>query len=185
MYQKEEKMSISLISSISLSSAMPASFKGPIKKIAPVSRRNTLIGEGNNENNPKNSSSGNKQEIVDKAEISETAKKLYADSYEPLAAADKQSAAVQNGFASAFEKAYFNNFSDEKIKDIPSHIRKSATKTKWNAEKYVKDVRGGFIVSGVNSEPSAEETTDASGTIRSRYEMENVRFPGHLLSVLA
>ncbi len=178
-------MSISLMSPISLSGAMPAAFKKPIEKVAPVSRRNNLIAEEKSDNNPQYSSPENKNEIIDKAEISDVAKQLFADTYEAASVADKQSLAANEGFATAFEKAYFNDFSDEKIKDIPSHIRKSATKTKWNAEKYVKDVRGGFIVSGVNSDDSAAVSEGNTDKIRSRFEMENVRFPGHLISVLA
>ena len=178
-------MSISLMSPISLSGAMPAAFKQPIEKIAPVSRRNNLIADEKSDNNPQYSSPENKNKIIAKAEISDVAKQLFADTYEAASVADKQSLAAHSGFATAFEKAYFNDFSDEKIKDIPSHIRKSATKTKWNAEKYVKDVRGGFIVSGVNSEDSGAGSEDTADKIRTRFEMENVRFPGHLLSVLA
>ncbi len=178
-------MSISFMSSISLSGAMPASYKPAIKKIAPVSRKENRITEEKTGGNSSSHSSENTPDVIDKAEISTTAKKLFTDTYESGSAVSKQSVIADNGFSSVFKKAYLNNFDDEKIKDIPSHIRKGATASKWNAEKYVKDVRGGFIVSGVNADESSLASDGSSDKVRARYEMENVRFPGHLLSVLA
>ncbi len=164
-------------------------FKPAIKKIAPISRKNNEIANDNSRQSGEQTAEQNYTSPstagIDKAEISFAARELFNN----ISAKPKQTTLSKSSgkkeFSSYFAQAYSTDFNEEQIKDIPSHLRQAATKNIWNAEKYVEDVRGGFIVSGANSGSDNSTATNQPDNIRSRYEMETVRFPGHLLSVLA
>ncbi len=87
-------------------------------------------------------------------------------------------------YSSDFSKIYKENFDETLLSVIPKHLRESVSSKNWKAENYVKEIRGGFIISGANSKENISSQNSPENKILARYENENVRLPGHLLSIL-
>jgi hypothetical protein len=87
-------------------------------------------------------------------------------------------------YHSDISRVYKENFDETLFNNIPNHLRESVSGKNWKAEKHVKEVRGGFIVSGTNGSDYSAEEDSHENRILEKYENESVRLPGHLLSVL-
>jgi hypothetical protein len=87
-------------------------------------------------------------------------------------------------YHSDFSKVYRESFDESLFAEIPKHLRESVSGKNWKAEKHVKEVRGGFIVSGTNGSDYSVEQNLPENKILAKYENETVRLPGHLLSIL-